>query len=211
MRTFGDYLVDANIYDLIENSRITKYDESQFENNYYQGLTMKNMYYSNKINHLKSKAYHFEKEIINEQRASMRTRNMLSIIEKENLRTGAKLHEKFEYADFKKLRYSDDPMLRALGEAKFSDKLIEDAKSVVHEYQFFDDERKLNGTIDLLVIYDDEIHIVDYKTREIDSSKYFDQLNKYKEYISSVYKNIRVKTYLYSIALNKIEKINLDN
>jgi ATP-dependent helicase/nuclease subunit A len=207
MRTFGDFLVDADVYDMIDGSRITKYDESQFESHYYQGLSMKNMYYPSNIDQLKPKLYKIESLSVENKRASIKSKSLLISDVKEKMKQGTKLHEIFEYSDYKTLRSSDNPMLKSLGETRFSNHFIEEAQDVIHEYEFYDEKNNVNGIIDLLVVYDDEIHIIDYKTMDIDADKYGKQLNRYKEYIKMIYPKYEIKVFLYSIKNNKVNII----
>ncbi|HHW79573.1 MAG TPA: hypothetical protein GX742_02085, partial [Acholeplasmataceae bacterium] len=52
----------------------------------------------------------------------------------------------------------------------------------------------------------DEIHIIDYKLRDLNNDNYLKQLNTYKSYISRVYeKNIWL--YLFSISTGNVREI----
>ena len=74
---------------------------------------------------------------------------------------------------------------------------ISDAK-IYKEYEFIDNINNTNGIIDLLLVYQDKVVIIDYKTKNIDDEKYSKQLEVYKDFIKQKY-DLPVYTYLYSI------------
>ena len=75
-----------------------------------------------------------------------------------------------------------------------------------HEYGFFDKEKNLHGSIDLLLVGKDECNIVDFKSREMDDPAYLSQLASYKEYIERVFHK-KTRTYLLSIGLVSINEL----
>ena len=75
-----------------------------------------------------------------------------------------------------------------------------------HEFKYSENGITKTGIIDLLVEYDDHIDIIDYKTNNIDSEEYKNQLNGYKEYISTL-SNKTINIYLYSIKKDEFTKI----
>ena len=98
----------------------------------------------------------------------------------------------YEYAAYKK----DFPdTLKYLAKSLFN----LDAK-FYKEYEFIYEEENntYHGIIDLMIEYDDEIIIIDYKLKNIDDENYRKQLNGYKSYIEKLTKK-NVSTYLYSI------------
>ena len=63
-----------------------------------------------------------------------------------------------------------------------------------------------HGIIDLMLEYDDNIKIIDYKLKNIKDDNYVNQLNSYKKYISSITsKNIKI--YLFSIIDGVFEEL----
>ncbi|MBR6073564.1 MAG: UvrD-helicase domain-containing protein [Bacilli bacterium] len=75
-----------------------------------------------------------------------------------------------------------------------------------HEIKFKKDGSTYHGFIDLLVEYDEHFDIIDYKTNNIDSPEYKEQLTGYKEYIESRY-NKKTNIYLYSIKKDIFKKL----
>ena len=57
-----------------------------------------------------------------------------------------------------------------------------------------------------MLVYNDHIDIIDYKTKNIDDSSYVNQLYIYKEYIQKTF-NKSVNIYLYSIFSNEIKTL----
>lgn len=76
-----------------------------------------------------------------------------------------------------------------------------------HEFIYENNQKLIRGIIDMLVIYEDEVHIIDYKFRELSNTNYIDQLNTYKDYIKSVYTNKKIKLFLYSITEGIIKEL----
>ena len=69
-----------------------------------------------------------------------------------------------------------------------------------------EDNITYHGIIDLLLVYKDDIKIVDYKLKNINDTAYLKQLNGYKSYIEKVFGK-PTYIYLYSIIDNKLEKL----
>ena len=130
---------------------------------------------------------------------------------KENLEFGTEIHHAFEIIDFKtkdfKILNIDkkyyDYIYSFLNCDLLSD--VENGK-IYKEYQFYDEESKISGSIDLMIEYQDHIDIIDYKLKNIDEEEYIKQLNGYKNYIvNKTNKNTNI--YLYSILGKKYKKI----
>ena len=81
--------------------------------------------------------------------------------------------------------------------------------NVYHEYEFSyqEDDKKYHGVIDLIIEYESELYIIDYKLKNIDDENYITQLNGYKKYIENKF-NKETNIYLYSIIEEKIKKVN---
>ena len=75
-----------------------------------------------------------------------------------------------------------------------------------HEYQYFDDELKSFGYIDLLLIGKDDFVIIDYKLKNLDDENYVRQLSNYYKTIKSKF-NLEGKCYLYSLIDSKDKEI----
>ncbi len=129
-----------------------------------------------------------------------------------NMKYGTKIHEIFEFIDFKNYNESEieDKYIREKA-TKFlnSDlmKNIEDA-NIYHEYEFIyeKDNTSYHGIIDLMMEYKDHIDIIDYKLKNISDENYIKQLNGYRDYISSI-SNKKIDIYLYSILDETIQKL----
>ena len=68
------------------------------------------------------------------------------------------------------------------------------------------EENVINGSIDLMLEYDDKIDIIDYKLKNIEDEAYSKQLNGYKEYIERK-TGKKVNIYLYSIFDKKYKEL----
>ena len=74
------------------------------------------------------------------------------------------------------------------------------------EFVFVKDDIKYHGIIDLMLEYDNNIKIIDYKLKNINDNAYLKQLNGYKNYIENTF-NKDTSIYLYSILDNTLEKV----
>ena len=132
---------------------------------------------------------------------------------RETLDLGNKLHYCFEIYDFKKknldsLNISDE-YKTYINNFIQNDEVKDISKAITykeHEFKYSENGITKTGIIDLLVEYDDHIDIIDYKTNNIDSEEYKNQLNGYKEYISTL-SNKTINIYLYSIKKDEFTKI----
>ena len=128
------------------------------------------------------------------------------------MKYGTKVHEVLELVDFKNYDESiiEDEFIRSKVTKFMNSDLLKNVKSCndYHEYEFtyIKDDTLYHGVIDLMLEYDDHIDIVDYKLKNISDEKYLNQLNGYKDYISSI-TNKQVNLYLYSILDEKIDKL----
>ena len=119
---------------------------------------------------------HFSKESI----------GLISKESKTNMEYGTMVHEIFELIDYK----------------DFDSSLIEDVKQaeIYHEYEFEykKDNTEYHGIIDLMLEYENNIDIIDFKLKNVNDENYVKQLNGYKNYIEEI-SNKNVNIYLYSI------------
>lgn len=113
---------------------------------------------------------------------------------------GTHLHEILEVIDFVNPDYSiiNNPKHKEKIENFLKSDLLENVSKarIYKEYEFATDEYR--GIIDLLLIYEDHVDIIDYKTKNIDDEAYDNQLEVYRKYISSVV-DLPINLYLYSI------------
>ena len=131
---------------------------------------------------------------------------------KENMDFGTKVHEVFELIDFKNYDESliEDKFIRNKVTKFLNNELLSNLKdaNIYHEYEFIynKDDVKYHGIIDLIIEYPKHIDIIDFKLKNVSDEHYKEQLDGYKEYISSI-SNKKVNTYLYSIIDEKMNEI----
>ena len=76
------------------------------------------------------------------------------------------------------------------------------------EYEFYYENETINhGIIDLLLEYDNEYIIIDYKLKNIENEAYKNQLNGYKKYIQDMTGKTS-KVYLYSFIDSNLVSIS---
>lgn len=82
---------------------------------------------------------------------------------------------------------------------------LKDAINIYKEYEFIYDNK--HGIIDLLIEYNNEYKIIDYKLSNIEDEAYVEQLKGYRDYLSMVV-NKPITLYLYSIFKGIYKKID---
>ena len=126
-----------------------------------------------------------------------------NIDEKNKMHLGSMIHYLLEGIDFCNPKIDelniDDFYKKKLKLFFDLDLDFKNAK-IYKEYQFSYMDGKIlkNGVIDLMLEYDSDIKIIDYKLKEVDDGNYLKQLDGYKKFISTK-TNKEVKIYLYSI------------
>ncbi len=88
--------------------------------------------------------------------------------------------------------------------------------TIEKEYPFavLDHGRMINGIIDFLVIHDQQVQLVDFKTdRGVDKEtltlRYRDQLSLYREALTLAFPTKKISTYLYSFNLKELIEVNV--
>ena len=118
------------------------------------------------------------------------------------MKFGTNVHEILEHVDFKNYIDIEDEYINRKIKSLLNHEIMSnlDSANIYKEYEFIyiKDNIEYHGIIDLMVEYEDHINIIDYKLKNVDSEAYINQLNGYKEYISSKTNKI-VNIYLYSI------------
>ena len=76
------------------------------------------------------------------------------------------------------------------------------------EFIYTKEEVEYHGIIDLMLEYDKEIKIIDYKLKNIEDKAYIKQLNIYYDYIRSI-SDKKISLYLYSIIDNKVNEVEV--
>ncbi len=125
------------------------------------------------------------------------------------LKEGIKLHKLLELSDFKT---KDTSFIKDLKDKNKIEKVLnldifkdlKDSK-IYKEYEYLEDDQK--GIIDLLIIKENEAIIIDYKTKNIDETKYKDQLDTYKRNVERIFNIKNIKTYLISINDGTIKEV----
>jgi ATP-dependent helicase/nuclease subunit A len=133
-------------------------------------------------------------------------------VNKDVLKFGNKLHEALEITDFNNPDYSliNNKYIEGRVKAFLNSPLTINIKlgRIYKEYEFIDEKDNTNGIIDLLVVYDDHVDIIDYKTKHIDDEGYDKQLHVYYDFIIQKYPDRLIKMYLYSILTGEVREVN---
>ena len=126
--------------------------------------------------------------------------------EQSRLDYGKKVHELFELTDFHDISNLTGKNKEII--ANFLDKVNIENADIYKEYEFIyeEDNTTYHGIIDLMLVYKDNIKIIDYKLKNISDEAYLKQLNGYKEYIEKRFNKI-ADIYLYSVINNTLEKL----
>ena len=126
--------------------------------------------------------------------------------EEDKLLYGRLVHELFECTDFNNLDNLSDSNKKIIN--NFLEKIDINGANIYKEYEFIyeEDNTTYHGIIDLMLEYQDNIKIIDYKLKNINDDAYIKQLNGYKDYIEKLF-NKKTSIYLYSITLNTLEEI----
>ena len=224
--------INESSYDVVDNSIREKYksfadflysiNDSLMK--YYKDIDIDSINLSKKYNLIKKGDYkelldrpsgkievnevNINNTVKEEKSFSKGSNHLVTLKEKRNLEKGTRLHELFEFTDFKNVNYSN------LDEDEISiiDNFIKNIDlnylNAYKEYEFiYDDETgEYHGIIDLMLEYDDYIDIIDYKLKNIKDDAYIKQLGGYKSYIEKLFDK-KVNIYLYSIIDNNLEKI----
>ena len=208
-RSFNDILksIYNDIIDFIKPIDLTQINLSldykkRIEKNITEYLDLNNI-----INNLAVEDIEIEnKELLNKH-YSKHNHKIISLSDKKNMEFGTKIHEMFEYIDFKnpeldKLEIDDfikDKICKFLKHDLL--KNIKEAK-IYKEFQFIDESDTI-GIIDLMLVYDEYIDIIDYKLKNVVDDAYIKQLNGYKKYIEKK-TGKQTNIYLYSILDEKV-------
>lgn len=129
----------------------------------------------------------------------------------KNLEFGTNIHFILEIIDFINPNYDlvQDEFYINIIKNFLNSPLLKDIKNgkIYKEYEFIDEITSTKGIIDLMIVYDDYIDIIDYKTKNIDDDSYLKQLKVYETYIKTKY-NKQINTYLYSLLSSEYKKCN---
>lgn len=193
-RSFLDILKSINIINKYMVNKDMEYTKD------YKKLSIKKIEDVNNNDLIKLHELNIKYELIDNQRFSKNKIAILSDEEIKKMDYGTKIHEVFEYDDFKNPSSNYVKNLLKLIDNNFV--------RVFHEYEFnyLDNNTNYYGIIDLMVEYDNVIYIIDYKLKNITDNEYNKQLSGYKKYIMSI-TNKNVKTFLYSVIDNVLKEV----
>jgi len=128
---------------------------------------------------------------------------------KDKMEFGIYIHYLFEMIDFDEPNYDlvDEKYKRYI--EMFLSSGIDFNGKIYKEYEFIYEVDNISnhGIIDLMIEYDNNIKIIDYKLKNIDDDNYLKQLLGYKEYILEK-SGKEVEIYLYSIIDGVLKKLD---
>ena len=147
-------------------------------------------------------------DFIDKKHFSKESHKIFDIEQSKNIEYGKKIHEIFEYIDFKNPDYSNLSKFEKDKVEKFINTgILKGAINIYKEYEFmYTDDVLYHGIIDLLLEFENEFKIVDYKLKNINDEEYLKQLTGYKTYLEKI-TNKKVSIYLYSIIDSNLKKI----
>ncbi len=102
----------------------------------------------------------------------------------------------------------DDPFYQNIVKRFLQSPLMEHVSQgeVYQEYAYFDPLTASKGVIDLMIVYDDFIDIIDYKTKNLNDEAYLIQLQTYTNYITQTFHK-KVNAYLYALLTGEYKKV----
>ena len=201
-KSFNDFIIFIR-------EKLFKYEEKVYFENLIINPDYKN-YVPNKS--IKNEVREFEyKNILNTKKA-VKTSTFSKKLDLEDkdryvLDIGVRLHNllfelDFKNPNFSKVNNSDKDIIERFLNIDFLH--INNAINIYKEYEFSYDNT--HGIIDLLIEYEHEFKIIDYKLSNIDNTEYETQLLGYREYLSKIV-NKPIKLYLYSLLKGKYKII----
>lgn len=220
----------AYINDIIDDSIRAKYNSfasimyslEPITKSYYKNIDINSICLSKNYNLVKNDNYNkllsrvedridvqdINIDIQKEEEKSFSKKNIhiTSKEEQSRLDYGKKVHELFELTDFHNISNLTGKNKEII--TNFLDKVNIDNADIYKEYEFIyeEDNTTYHGIIDLMLVYKDNIKIIDYKLKNINDEAYLKQLNGYKDYIENRF-NKPAAIYLYSVINNNLEKI----
>ena len=217
-------IVDSSIRSKYSSFASIMYSIESITKNYYKNIDLDDIKLSKEYNLIKNGNYEKELNIVNdkilveeisissevkeEKSFSKKNIHIISSDEQSKLDMGIRMHELLELTDFNNPNYDNLSDREREVISNFIGKIDIDGANIYKEYEFVYsiDNTTLHGIIDLMLVYDDNIKIIDYKLKNISDSEYIKQLNGYKEYIESIF-NKNTSIYLYSILDDKLESL----
>ena len=221
---------NKSIGDIIDNSIRGKYNSfasimyslESITKDYYKNIDINDINLSKDYNMISNNNYKEHLKLINDKIGvnttcipssikenktfSKKDIHIVTKEEEDKLLYGRLIHELFECTDFNNLDNLSDNNKKII--ERFLEKVDISHANIYKEYEFIYDEDNTtyHGIIDLMLEYQDNIKIIDYKLKNINDDAYIKQLTGYKNYIEKLF-NKKTSIYLYSITLNTLEKI----
>ena len=221
---------NKSIGDIIDNSIRGKYNSfasimyslESITKDYYKNIDINDINLSKDYNMISNNNYKEHLKLINDKievnttcipssikenkTFSKKDIHIVTKEEEDKLLYGRLIHELFECTDFNNLDNLSDNNKKII--ERFLEKVDISHANIYKEYEFIYDENNTtyHGIIDLMLEYQDNIKIIDYKLKNINDDAYIKQLNGYKNYIEKLF-NKKTSIYLYSITLNTLEEI----
>ncbi len=221
---------NKSIGDIIDNSIRGKYNSfasimyslESITEDYYKNIDINDINLSKDYNMISNNNYKEHLKLINDKievnttcipssikenkTFSKKDIHIVTKEEEDKLLYGRLIHELFECTDFNNLDNLSDNNKKII--ERFLEKVDISHANIYKEYEFIydDDNTTYHGIIDLMLEYQDNIKIIDYKLKNINDDAYIKQLNGYKDYIEKLF-NKKTSIYLYSITLNTLEEI----
>ena len=221
---------DKCIGNIIDNSIRSKYNSfasimyslESITKDYYKNIDINDINLSKDYNMISNNNYKEHLKLINDKIGvnttcipssikenktfSKKDIHIVTKEEEDKLLYGRLVHELFECTDFNNLDNLSDNNKKII--ERFLEKVDISNANMYKEYEFIyeEDNTTYHGIIDLMLEYQDNIKIIDYKLKNINDEAYIKQLNGYKDYIEKLF-NKKTSIYLYSITLNALEEI----
>ena len=221
---------DKCIGNIIDNSIRSKYNSfasimyslESITKDYYKNIDINDINLSKDYNMISNNNYKEHLKLINDKievnttcipssikenkTFSKKDIHIVTKEEEDKLLYGRLIHELFECTDFNNLDNLSDNNKKII--ERFLEKVDISHASIYKEYEFIYDEDNTtyHGIIDLMLEYQDNIKIIDYKLKNINDEAYIKQLTGYENYIEKLF-NKKTSIYLYSITLNTLEEI----
>lgn len=178
--------------------------------NKYKIPTQKKVVLSQVDDQLKVNPPHFEQKEVIEQHYS-KIPLFITKEDKQKMDYGNQLHQVFERMDWNHPNLESlDLNMKLKVELFLNSELLERPfLNIYPEYEFeYEIEgQKFHGVIDLIIEYEDRIHIIDYKTKNILDLEYRNQLKGYQAYIETITSK-KISCYLYSIIEGNYQRID---
>ena len=215
-------IIDNNIRSKYNSFASIMYSLESITKDYYKNININDINLSKDYNMTSNSNYKEHLKLIN-NKIEVNTTNIPSSIkenktfskkdihivtkeEEDKLLYGRIIHELFECTNFNNLDNLSDNNKKII--ERFLEKVDISHANIYKEYEFIYDEDNTtyHGIIDLMLEYQDNIKIIDYKLKNINDDAYIKQLTGYKNYIEKLF-NKKTSIYLYSITLNTLEEI----